>query len=260
MIINLYESWSKIFLKEESIIFLEDDVHPSKSFFYYCEELLEYYKFDNRVSMICGMNHFGDDSVENAHDYFFSRGGSIWGFAIWKRTFESFDFNLNDKYTLNYLINRFRYLTPCWVSEYVNRRLKRALKNSLSQNEKFAFEFQYALSMLKFSQYQIIPTKNMIKCDGLVYGGDHTPSNYNLLPKSIQKLFNLAAYDISLPLKHPNFLIYDDLYRIRVDKLFYRHSIISRFYLLLEYFFRYLIYAGPIIMIKKIHKKIFKSL
>lgn len=47
--------WSKV----DRCAFLEDDVLPSVSFFRYCAELLERYKDDLRVNVICGMNHLG---------------------------------------------------------------------------------------------------------------------------------------------------------------------------------------------------------
>ena len=38
-------------------IILEDDCLPSKSFFWYCEELLEKYKHDNSIYLISGETH-----------------------------------------------------------------------------------------------------------------------------------------------------------------------------------------------------------
>ena len=73
--------WSMV----DRCIFLEDDLLPSVSYFRYCAELLEKYKDDLRVSVICGMNHLGICEDVNA-DYFFSRQGSIWGTATWKRS------------------------------------------------------------------------------------------------------------------------------------------------------------------------------
>lgn len=37
-------------------IFLEDDQIPSVTFFHFCSELLEKYKDDERIEMICGNN------------------------------------------------------------------------------------------------------------------------------------------------------------------------------------------------------------
>ena len=78
-----------IFKHVDRCIFLEDDVITSVSFFKYCEVLLEKYKNDLRINMIGGMNHMGV-TEELKSDYFFTKAASIWGFAIWRRTYEAF--------------------------------------------------------------------------------------------------------------------------------------------------------------------------
>ena len=45
------------FDNEEMGIILEDDDVPSQSFFPFCKELLDKYRNDKRVNMICGMNN-----------------------------------------------------------------------------------------------------------------------------------------------------------------------------------------------------------
>ena len=59
-----------MFEKEDRGIVLEDDDVVSDSFFYFCEELLEKYKDDERINMICGMNHLGPVSYTHlrAHE------------------------------------------------------------------------------------------------------------------------------------------------------------------------------------------------
>ena len=52
-----YVSQKWMFENEEMGIVLEDDDVPSQSFFPFCKELLERYKNDERVNMICGMNN-----------------------------------------------------------------------------------------------------------------------------------------------------------------------------------------------------------
>jgi hypothetical protein len=47
----------------DRIIILEDNCVPSQAFFPFCEELLEKYKNDDKISQICGMNHLGTYKV-----------------------------------------------------------------------------------------------------------------------------------------------------------------------------------------------------
>lgn len=61
---------------EEYGIVLEDDDVSSVSFFRFSKELLERYKSDNRIAIICGMNNY--DGTQNVKEsYFFSKRGSI---------------------------------------------------------------------------------------------------------------------------------------------------------------------------------------
>lgn len=82
--LGMYESGIRarkyIFNRVDRCIFLEDDLVPSISFFRYCEELLERYKDDKRIHRICGTNSLVTYEGPTT-DYFFSKEGSIWGFA-----------------------------------------------------------------------------------------------------------------------------------------------------------------------------------
>jgi len=79
-------------LVEEAII-IEDDCLPDPSFFRFCEELLDYYRQEDRVMAINGQNNqFGrrrDDS-----SYYFSRYFHCWGWATWSRAWKHYDVDL----------------------------------------------------------------------------------------------------------------------------------------------------------------------
>ena len=84
-------------------IILEDDTVPCQSFYPFCKELLDKYENDQRINMISGMNNFGTYECGGA-DYFFTSGGSIWGWATWKRVVDEWDpdYNyLSDEYVMN---------------------------------------------------------------------------------------------------------------------------------------------------------------
>ena len=81
-------SWAFEYVDE--IIILEDDCVPNLSFFRFCQELLEKYRYDNRIMNISGDNM---DSCEYFDDsYGFTKGVSgIWGWATWKRVWKNYD-------------------------------------------------------------------------------------------------------------------------------------------------------------------------
>jgi len=77
---------------EEGII-LEDDCLPHQSFFWFCQELLEYYRNDTRIMHISGDNfQFGRKRGEGS--YYFSKYSHVWGWATWRRAWKCFDINM----------------------------------------------------------------------------------------------------------------------------------------------------------------------
>jgi hypothetical protein len=66
-----------VFEQVEEAIILEDDCLPHPTFFRFCEELLERYRYDERVGIISGDNFlFGVRRTQDS--YYFSRYAHIW--------------------------------------------------------------------------------------------------------------------------------------------------------------------------------------
>lgn len=81
------------FEQEDEGIILEDDILPLPSFFPYSDELLERYRNDQRVGVICGSNLVAKRFP--CHDsYFFSRYINISGWASWRRAWELYDIDM----------------------------------------------------------------------------------------------------------------------------------------------------------------------
>ena len=194
-------------------IFTEDDQIPSVSFFRFCAELLEKYKDDPRIECICGMNHLGiyDDPQS---DYFFSREGSIWGLATWKRVFqERGDFSyIDDPYIMKLLKQRTRNDMEIW------KRLSGYAKNKFFQGHVAGGEFWYKFDMYVQNRLQIIPTKNMICNIGCTADSEHS-TEFECLPRSTRKVFNMQTYEYDFPLKHPKYVIPDVFYEEKRNKI-----------------------------------------
>lgn len=82
-----------VFSKVEEAIFLEDDTLPDKSFFPYCEVLLEYYRHDERIMTING-NNFQLGRNKTEYSYHFSKYCSCWGWASWRRAWRHYDYEM----------------------------------------------------------------------------------------------------------------------------------------------------------------------
>lgn len=89
-----YSGISWFFEHEEEGIIIEDDILPLPSFFPYCDELLERYRDDERVGLISGSNiiykHY---RIQDS--YFFSQYSLIWGWASWRRAWQTYDIHMH---------------------------------------------------------------------------------------------------------------------------------------------------------------------
>jgi len=199
-------------------IFLEDDIIPSVSFFRYCKELLEKYENDPRIYIICGMNHLGVYPDDSGSDYFFSRQGSIWGYALWKRSYqEFFDYSYeNDAHTWKCLVNN--AAEDKFLLNEIKRRKADTDKKHNWKTYASPTEFFIDLSVYSQHQLQIIPRKNMISCIGASKQANSSDS-LSRLPKPVRNLFFMKTYELEFPLKHPNFVVPDKFYEAQRNKI-----------------------------------------
>ena len=212
--------WSKV----DRCIFLEDDILPSVSYFRYCAELLEKYKDDERIECICGMNHLGISENVNS-DYFFSRQGSIWGTASWKRCYEkrgNFDY-AKDSYVMSLLKQRTRCNPIAW------KRICAYGKSEYFEGHVAGGEFWKEFSMYANNALQIIPKKNLISNIGCTENSAHA-AELKRMPRGIRRVFNMKTYEIEFPLKHANYVIPDVDYEKRRNKIMgYNYPLISTY-------------------------------
>jgi hypothetical protein len=250
--LGLYTMGSKvakaIWEKVDRCIFLEDDHIPSISFFQYCAELLEKYKDDLRIDCICGMNHVGKSENVTA-DYFFSRQGSIWGNATWKRAVEMRDTDFSyakDPYIMKLLYQRTRR------NKIFRKRIDAYAKQKYYEGHVAGGEFFREFAMYGHNQLQIIPKVNMIKNTGATGNAAHSDS-LKKLPRGIRKVFNMETYEMDFPMKHARFVIPDIEYEKKRNRIMGYNTPIISFWRKIETVFLLIVHGG---LIKKIRKKL----
>lgn len=202
----LAQKW--MFSKVDKGIILEDDDVPSQSFFPFCKELLDKYENDLRINMICGMNHM--DEVNLDYDYYFSKRGTIWGWATWKRTIDLWDplySFLQDPYTTN-LLKEQGELTPSILETY---------RMHIKSNREHYEDFVFSTRMLQ-SQFCIIPSKNLISNIGIATTSTHTVSSLEHMPPKFRHLYFKKTYEYTFPLKHPKYVVEDVLLTKQMSK------------------------------------------
>jgi len=140
---------------DEGII-LEDDCIPDQSFFYFCQELLEYYRDNKKIMHISGDN-FQYGKKRGFSSYYFSKYAHGWGWATWRRAWKYNNINL------------------------LNQELR-----------KHIWDKQWYLSMRKQKGLAVLPNVNLVSNIGTGDGATHTnePVHYANLPAK-QMIFPL---------------------------------------------------------------------
>lgn len=208
-------SFREVFNYEDQAIFLEEDIYPSKSFFYFCDELLDKYKEDQGVFMITGINALNEYPLEGNLSYFFLQSNSTWGFAFWKRSYELMTKDLSILYDSYYgpIIqeyftkknkSRFQYKR---LVKYANKpELKIRFKNEISEIWFHDFN-QYLLN----NMLTIVPSKNLIQNLGNSNHSENSDSDI-LSTKRMKRSYSAISYDLTFPLLHPKFKFIDLIY------------------------------------------------
>lgn len=197
-----------MFASEDRGIVIEDDDVVSTSFFYFCEELLERYKDDQRINMICGLNILGKYHDTEA-DYFFARSGAITGWASWKRVIDEWD--------PNYEWMQSPYIVQCMKDTLGDR----ADKTMLAWKKQLATGKEHYEGILGSNTYlqhrlNIVPTKNMVANIGVTANATHSVASVFQLPRKIRRIFYKEIYEYDFPLRHPKYVIEDYEYTRRI--------------------------------------------
>lgn len=211
-----------VFDNVDRAITMEDDILPSISFFRYCAELLETYKDDERICMICGFNHVGV-SQDTPYDYLFARKGSIWGTAIWKRTWNRYlEYGFrDDPYSLALLNDNLRY------DKYFKKAVNSYAKSDVYEGHTPGEEFFCQFCVCAHHQLYIIPKKNLISNIGVTKDSWHS-SELKLVPRGLRKVYNSRTYTVQFPLKHPQYIIPDLQYERKRNWIMnYNHSLLA---------------------------------
>jgi hypothetical protein len=168
---------------EEGII-LEDDCLPDASFFQFCSEMLDRYRFDSRVGVVGG-NYYQPKSRKAS--YYFSRYPQIWGWATWKRLWSSYDVDLTD------WNGRPESLATSVKRHRVRKRFAGRF-DSVKSGNCDTWDHQLVHLCLKTSALCISPTVNLVENIGFDERATHTYLETSPLP---------AAYSLKFPLVHP---------------------------------------------------------
>ena len=150
----------------EQGVVLEDDILATKSFFKYCELLLDKYKDSDNIGYICGCTM--ENCVTVKKDYFLTTIIDGWGWASWAHVIKDFnpDYASLQKKDINDI-----------DTIIINKKVKKTLLNlSLisANNELDAWDYQMADYMAVHGRYTVFPRKPLVRNVGFIQDSTHT--------------------------------------------------------------------------------------
>jgi hypothetical protein len=191
------------FQQVEEAIVLEDDCLPHASFFDYCAELLNHYRHDTRVMSISGDN-YQQGQVRGPGSYYFSKYGTCWGWATWRRAWSHFDLSMSvwpafrDSGAL-------RHVCPDPVEHDYWHEIFEAMYAGKIDS------WAYAWLFAGFVQNGLSPHPNQNLVSNIGFGPEATHT------MSTSPVANLPSFDIGT-IRHPPFMVADrDADRLEFD-------------------------------------------
>jgi hypothetical protein len=179
-----------VFEQVEEAIILEDDCLPDPTFFRFCQELLERYRYDQRIGMIGGVN-FQFGRRRNHDSYYFSKYVHIWGWASWR-----------DRWAGSYDVTMAKWpriRDEGWLADMVGNAHEAAywqkIFERVHRGEIDTWDYQWVFANWLEGRMSILPTVNIITNIGFDKNATHTTVASDLA--------NLAREPICFPLTHP---------------------------------------------------------
>lgn len=193
-------------------IVLEDDDVPAQSFFPFCKELLEKYRDDARVNMICGMNNI--ERIDwTPYSYVFTTSGAITGWASWRRVIDMWEETipcLEDRYFRQTFAARYRGMLDTKAA------LDRFERNNSSGTAHY--EAIMGANALRNSMLNIVPTLNQISNIGITADAAHSGASLKTLPRGIRRIFFMRTYELEFPLRHPPYVMEDMRFLSKINR------------------------------------------
>ena len=179
-----------VFDQCQEAIIIEDDCLPHPTFFQFCTELLDKYRYDERIMVISGDN-FQFGRKRGNYSYYFSRYAHIWGWASWRRAWSHNDIEL-EKWTdlrqtdwLNNILNDTEAVTY-WRETFDN-----------SAADKIdSWGIPWMFSCWASNGLTVLPNTNLVSNIGFGKNAVHTHTD-------LYGTANMKVETMQFPLKHP---------------------------------------------------------
>lgn len=216
----------KVFSEVPKAIFLEDDNLPSKSFFTYCQEMLNKYENNQQILWICGTNYLGEYENKAGDSYFFTQQLLPCGWASWSNKFLSNYDGLLETFSNKAKKKAFRKSFGSSTLLYLQEKamIKIEIGNIKKKGRPHSWDYQMMWSLRANGLYGIAPKVNLINNIGVddlsVHGGNNWAS------KMTRRFCGIPERELPFPLKDPDKVAIDKRFEKKTGKII-RHPLRS---------------------------------
>jgi hypothetical protein len=195
-----------VFEHVEHAIILEEDCIPHPSFFAYCQDLLSYYRHDERIMHIGGDN-FQWGRQRGPYSYYFSRYNHVWGWATWRRAWQYYDMDMKHWPRLRDTQWLLDILGDAAAAQYWRDIFDRTSAHTID-----TWDYQWIFACWAQHGLAIVPNTNLISNIGFGSGATHTMARAS-------RLTSLPTSKMTFPLSHPPCVVRD----LRADQFTFGH-------------------------------------
>jgi hypothetical protein len=179
-----------VFSMVEEAVILEDDCQPAFSFFRFCEELLQRYRYDERVLHVGGSNFlFG--ARPRSESYYFSQYPQIWGWASWRRAWRHYDVELTA------WKNAGEQSRDAFLLRFDHTRERAYWRHALeatAAGEIDTWDYQWIFTCMRMNGLAVVLVRNLISNNGFCAQAMHT--------RGESPLARAHTEDVQFPLTH----------------------------------------------------------
>lgn len=199
-----------VFQQVDEAIILEDDCVPDATFFPYCQQLLDRYRDDRRITAISGASLQRGD-VARGYSYFFAQSFHCWGWATWRRAWQHYD----DRMSLWPEVRDQKWLTSL-LPERTSRRFWQKAFEAVYQRRIDTWDVAWVLACWLQNGLTIHPDRNLVTNVGFGPGATHTRLDTTQAVR--------PTVPMEFPLRHPPFVIRNE----QADRYLHRTQFVSK--------------------------------
>lgn len=160
-------------------IIVEDDCLPDPTFFQFCKEMLNRYENREEIWSIAGTSLI-PDFLKSTQSHFFSKYSGIWGWATWRRAWETYSFDLSSQNAKEWF-----QVVDRKCDNPVERRYWHHILEMMLKGEIDTWDFQVQFCSWRAKALHVTSSVNLVQNIGFRSDATHTINSSSLADRSV---------------------------------------------------------------------------